>query len=66
MHIPDPMELAESRIDRLEEAFVDLNTCMNCGKSYDYEMYCVDPMGCGPCVCVECLGYDPAEGGPPK
>lgn len=60
-HIPDPLELLESRMERLMDKFVDLNTCMECGKRYDYEMYCVSPIGDGPIVCTECLGFDPAD-----
>ena len=61
MGLPDPLELMVSKIDRLADEFVDLNTCMQCGRTFDYEMYCVSPTGDGPAVCIECLGYDPAE-----
>lgn len=60
-YIPDPIELMESRIERMMDKFVDENTCMECGKKYDYEMICVSPIGDGPAVCVECLGFDPFE-----
>lgn len=39
----------------------DEYTCMECGKKYDYEMICVSPTGDGPCVCVDCLGFDPFD-----
>jgi hypothetical protein len=56
MYIPDPLEILESREDRMIDEFVDEYTCMECGKRFDYEMTCVDPLGCGPIVCDECLG----------
>jgi len=61
MNIQDPIERLEARQEMLIEAFVNINTCMECGKEYDYEMYCVSPLGDGPCVCVECLGFDPGD-----
>ena len=59
--ILDPVEIMESNIERFTDNFVDEHTCMECGNKYDYEMYCVSPIGDGPCVCVECLGFDPSE-----
>lgn len=58
VYIPDPIELMESRIDRLAEEYIDEHTCMNCEKKVDYELYCVSPMGDGPCFCAECAGID--------
>ena len=58
--IPDPIELLNSRQEDLMDKFVDENTCMGCGKKVDYECYCMSPLGDGPCLCVECIGYDPA------
>lgn len=60
-YIPDPVELMESRINRIEDKFIDEFTCMECGNRYDYEMTCVSPLGDGPIVCNECLGFDPFE-----
>lgn len=59
--IPDPLERLQIRQEMLMEKFVDENTCMECGKTYDYEMYCMSPLGDGPILCVECIGFDPAE-----
>lgn len=59
--IPDPIEIMESKVSRLEDKFVDEYTCMECGKKYDYEMNCPDPLGMGPAVCNDCLGFDPFE-----
>ena len=56
-YIPDPIERMQSRAESLEDRFVDEYTCMECNKKYDYEMICVDPMGMGPAVCVEFLGF---------
>lgn len=61
MYIPDPIELMEARMDRLEDKFVDEYTCMECGKKVDYDLICFSPLGDGPSVCVECLGFDPFE-----
>lgn len=61
MHIPDPIELLNSRMDDLMDKFVDEYTCMECGKKVDYELICPSPIGDGPAVCVECLGYDPFD-----
>ena len=54
-YIPDPLELLEARQERWMDEFIDEFTCMECGNRYDYEMICVDPLGCGPCICDECL-----------
>ena len=61
MNIMDPIERLQARQEMLMADFVDEYTCMQCGKKYDYEMYCVAPLGDGPCLCVECLGFDPAD-----
>jgi hypothetical protein len=58
MRVPDPIELSEARIDRLMALFVDEHTCMACGKHVDYELYCMSPLGDGPCVCMECAGVN--------
>jgi len=55
MYIKDPFEILEGRVERLMDEFVDEFTCMECGKRYDYEMICVDPMGYGPVICEECF-----------
>ncbi len=60
-YIPDPIELLEARQERLINAYVDEHTCMECGKKVDYELLCPSPIGDGPAVCVECLGYDPFD-----
>ena len=60
-YIPDPIELMESRIDRMIDKYVDENTCMGCGKKVDYDLLCPSPIGDGPALCVECLGFDPFE-----
>jgi len=60
MNILDPIERIEVRQELLMDRFVDDYTCMQCGKKYDYEMYCMNPID-GPLVCVECLGFDPME-----
>ena len=57
-YIPDPIELMENRIERLMDEYIDENTCMNCKKKVDYELYCMSPIGDGPCVCAECAGID--------
>jgi hypothetical protein len=59
--LQDPVEIMDSKIDRLIENFVDEYTCMNCGKKCDYECACPDFLGLGPIVCDECLGFDPTE-----
>ena len=56
MYIPDPIELMESRIERLCEKFIDEHTCMGCKKKVDYELYCMSLMGDGPALCAECAG----------
>lgn len=61
MYIPDPTELLESRIEDMMSKYVDENTCMQCGKKVDYDLICPSPMGDGPAICVECLGFDPFE-----
>ena len=57
-YIPDPIELMESRIERLMDEYVDEHTCMNCKKKVDYELYCMSPTGDGACVCAECAGIN--------
>lgn len=54
--IPDPIEILESKTERLIDRFVDEYTCMECGKKVDYELYCMSPIGDGPAVCWECAG----------
>ena len=54
--IPDPIELLNSRIENYMDAYIDENTCMECGKKVDYELYCMSPLGDGPAVCFECTG----------
>ena len=61
MRIPDPIEIMESRQDRLIDQYVDESTCMQCKKKVDYELICPHPLGEGPAVCYECLGYDPFD-----
>lgn len=60
-YIPDPIELLNSRQESLIDKFVDENTCMDCGKKVYYELLCPSPIGDGPAVCIECLGFDPFE-----
>jgi hypothetical protein len=61
MRIPDPIELLNSRIESYMDDYIDENTCMECGKKVDYELLCPSPIGDGPALCVECLGFDPFE-----
>jgi len=58
-YIPDPIELLDGRIARLEDEFIDEYTCMQCKKKVDYELICMSPIGDGPCVCAECAGFEP-------
>lgn len=60
-YVPDPIERMEAAWDRLASELVDEHTCMGCGKHVDYTLLVADPMGMGPAVCVECLGFDPFE-----
>ena len=55
-YIPDPIEIIESNIEQCIEKYVDEYTCMGCGKRVYYELYCMSPIGDGPCVCAECAG----------
>jgi hypothetical protein len=48
-----------SRAERLADQYVDEHTCMECGKKVDYELLCPSPVGDGPAICIECLGFDP-------
>lgn len=57
--LPDPVERMHDAAERLAERYVDDRTCMECGKRVDYTLLVADPMGMGPAVCVECLGFDP-------
>ena len=59
--IKDPIELYKGRIERIAESYIDENTCMGCKKKVDYSLICSSPIGDGPELCVECLGYDPFE-----
>ena len=54
MRIPDPIELLESRQERLMDEYVDEYTCMGCGKKVDYDLVCPSPIGDGPALCNEC------------
>jgi hypothetical protein len=56
--IPDPVELSESRIERMIDLFVDEYTCMNCGVRQDYECVCMSPIGDGPLYCMKCAGLE--------
>jgi len=56
MYIPDPIELMNNRIESLMDEYIDDNTCMECKKKVDYQLYCMSPIGDGPCVCAECAG----------
>ena len=60
-YIPDPIELLEIKMESLMDEYVDDCTCMQCKKKVDYDLICPDPMGYGPLLCVECLGFDPFE-----
>lgn len=51
--IPDPIELMESRIERLCDEYEE-GVCMGCKKQVDYELICIGPMGDGPALCAEC------------
>lgn len=53
MEIPDPLELIESRIDRLASEYEE-GKCMNCGKIVAYELVCAAPDG--PAMCYDCAG----------
>ena len=56
-YIPDPVELLEARQERLIDRFVDINTCMECGQSYGYEMVTANARPDAPLVCQDCLGW---------
>jgi len=58
-YIPDPIELLETKINTFIDKYIDDNTCMECGKTVDYELICPSPIGDGPAICIECLGFDP-------
>ncbi len=58
MYIPDPIELMESRIERLVDEYIDEYTCMGCKKKVDYALICLSPIGDGPELCAECAGID--------
>lgn len=53
----DLIELLEDKMDRLTDKHMDENTCMQCGKKVNYELICPHPMGYGPLVCEDCLGF---------
>lgn len=55
-YIPDPIELLDSRIERLMDEYIDENTCMQCKKKVDYDLICMSPVGDGPALCAECAG----------
>ena len=55
-YIPDPIEIMESNIERMIVNYIDEYTCMACKKKVDYDLYCMSPIGDGPCVCAECAG----------
>lgn len=54
MHIPDPVELMEARIERMVDSYEE-GVCMGCGKKVDYELVCPSPAGDGPLLCAECF-----------
>lgn len=56
MELPDPLELLEAKMERLQDDYVDECTCMGCHKKVDYQLICPDPMGYGPLLCKECFG----------
>ena len=60
-YIPDPIELMESRIDRMMDRYIDEYTCMECGKKVGYELIQATPHPDAPGVCIECLGFNPFE-----
>jgi hypothetical protein len=60
MHIPDPIELMNNRIDELASQYIE-GECMACHKEVNYELICPSPTGDGPAVCYECLGPDLQE-----
>lgn len=66
MSTPDPVELMEARIERLEEAFIDDETCMGCYRKVDYELICLSPMGDGPALCATCAGLPEENTGPTR
>lgn len=37
----DPIEILEARMDVLQDEYVDNYTCIQCKKTYDYEMICL-------------------------
>ncbi len=57
MYIPDPIELMESRIERMIAEYEE-GVCMQCKKKVDHELICMSPMGDGPAVCEKCSGLD--------
>jgi len=59
--ILDPIERLEAKSEMLLDSYVDEKTCMDCKKVVDYELLCPDPMGYGPLICIECLGFDPFD-----
>lgn len=61
MYIPDPIELLESRQERMMDEFIDESTCMQCKKKVDYELYCMSPIGDGPAVCAECAAFEDGD-----
>lgn len=61
--IMDPIELMEARIERLNDDYVDENTCMQCKRKVDYLIY-QSITGDGPAICEECYGCNPWEENP--
>ena len=59
-YIPDPIEIMNTNMENLIDNFIDEYTCMNCGK-VNYELYCMSPLGDGPCVCAECAGISDVD-----
>jgi hypothetical protein len=64
-YVPDPVERMEARADHFASRHVE-GHCDQCGKAVAYELLCPSPIGDGPALCVECLGFDPFEGWGPS
>ncbi len=58
MNILDPMEIRDNKIEKLANEYIDENTCMQCKKKVDYELYCMSITGDGPALCGECAGIN--------
>ena len=56
MSIPDPIEIMESRMERMMANYVE-GECMQCHKQVGEDnLHCVSPIGDGPAICHECIG----------